>query len=95
MPEIHRRCLFALYKLCGREALVPKSLELPLCCNLDGPPLCRGEFTDVWKGSHDGKDTAVKVLRVGSSNGLEKAKMVSFQWWCLRLVFVTTADCHP
>jgi hypothetical protein len=77
-PEVHRRCLFALYKLCSREALVPRSLELPICCNLSDRPSCRGEFADVWKGFHDGKEVAAKVLRVSLRDDLGKAKRVGF-----------------
>jgi hypothetical protein len=75
-PEIHRRCLFALYRLCSRDALVPKSSEFSLPCNLKDRPLYRGEFADVWKGFHDGKEAAVEVLRVGLSDDLGKAKRV-------------------
>jgi hypothetical protein len=77
-PEIHRRCLSALYRLCGREALIPKSLELPLCCNLKERPLFHGEFADVWKGFHDSKEVAAKVLRVSLRDDLGKAKRVGF-----------------
>jgi len=56
-------CLHCLYRVCGREALVPRSLELPLSYPTD----CHGGFADVWKGRHDGREVAVKVLRVYSS----------------------------
>jgi hypothetical protein len=93
-PEIRRRCLSALYRLCGREALIPKSLELPLCCNLKERPLCHGEFADVWRGSLNGKEVAAKVLRVGMSDDLSKVKKVSF-FWRPRIVLLTTPDCLP
>jgi hypothetical protein len=93
-PEIRRRCLSALCGLCSREALVPESLVLPLCCNLEDRPLYHGEFEDVWKGFLDGKEVAVKILRVGLSDDLSKVKRVSVFWYS-RFVFMTAPDCLP
>ena len=41
-----------------------------------GDPLCRGEFGDVWKGKHDGREVAAKVLRVYQTCDFKKVKKV-------------------
>ena len=53
---------------------------IPLCHNPEENPLCHGEFTDVWKGQHQGRDVAAKVLRVCTIDDLEKIKRVG-RWW--------------
>jgi hypothetical protein len=77
-PEIRRRCLSTLSALCSREALVPRSLELPPCYDSNEPPLHHGESADLWKGNYHSGEVAVKVLRVGSKDNLEKVKKVNF-----------------
>ena len=57
-----------MYKLCGRQALLPRSLAIPLCYNPEESPLCHGGFADVWKGRHNNRAVAAKVLRVYSKN---------------------------
>ena len=69
--------------------LLPRSLAIPLCYDPTGDPLCHGGFADVWKGRHQGRDVAAKVLRVYSKDGFGKAKRVG----CLRYSkFVTRTD---
>ena len=63
-PEIRRECLRSSYKICGREALLPKSLPIPLCYNPLDTPQTRGGLTDVWKGEYKGQEVAAKALRV-------------------------------
>ena len=53
-----------IYIICGRQALLPRSLLIPLCYDPTGDPLCHGGFADVWKGRHQGRDIAAKVLKV-------------------------------
>ena len=64
------------YKICGRQALLPRSLAIPLCYDPTGDPLCHGGFADVWKGRHQDRDVAVKVLRMDSKNNLERTRRV-------------------
>lgn len=66
----------ALYRICGREALLPKSLSIPLCCNTTGTPLCSGGFADVWKGNYDGREVAAKSLRVYRTSDLDEVREV-------------------
>ena len=71
-----------LYDVCGRDALLPRSLELPFSYNTTGDPLVGGGFADVWKGQYQGREVAVKVLRVFKTDDLKKTRKVS----CPRLV---------
>ncbi|KAF9644327.1 kinase-like protein [Thelephora ganbajun] len=73
-PEIRRRCLASLYRICGRQALVPRSLVLPLCYNPKENPLYQGEFTDVWKGKYRGREVAARVLRMSSIDDPERIR---------------------
>ncbi|KAF9643686.1 kinase-like protein [Thelephora ganbajun] len=61
--KIYGRCLHYLYRICGRQALLPKSLAIPLCYNTTEIPHYYGGFSDVWKGQYNGQEVAVKALR--------------------------------
>ena len=39
-------------------------------------PLCNGGFADVWKGQRNGREVAVKVLRVYSTSDFEQIRKV-------------------
>ena len=59
--------------------MIPRSLVIPLCYNPMEDPLsyCEyGGFGYVWKGKHDGKEVAAKVLRVYSTCDLEEVQQV-------------------
>ncbi|KAF9643032.1 kinase-like protein [Thelephora ganbajun] len=72
--QIYKRCLRYLYRICGRHALLPKSLQIPLCYDLAKPAHYCGGFADVWKGQHDGLDVAAKTLRVCLADDFEKIR---------------------
>jgi len=74
---IHRKCLISLHSICGRRAILPKSLLISLGYNPMEIPLYHGGFADVWKGTYQGRDVAVKVLRIYSRNDFYLAKRVS------------------
>ena len=63
--------------MCGRQALLPKSLKIPICYKPSDVPLYRGGFADVWKGEHKGRHVAVKVLKVYSTDEIGKVTSVS------------------
>ena len=63
--------------MCGNLALLPSSLQIPLCYDSSGRALYSGGYADVWKGQHQGYGVAVKVLRVYSSSDFDKIKSVS------------------
>lgn len=72
LAQMRRKCLSALCKICGRQALLPRSLKMPLCHDRSGTPQYHGGFADVWMGEHKGRKVAVKVLRVYSTSDFEK-----------------------
>jgi len=76
-PRLRRKCLSALCRICGRQASLPRSLQIPLCYDRLDNPLYRGGYADVWKGQHQGFNVAVKVLRVYSTSDFEKITSVS------------------
>ena len=63
-PQIRRKFLYTVSRVCDRQALVPRSLEIPLCYDPRENPVCSGGFSDVWKGRYNGRDVAAKVLRL-------------------------------
>ena len=71
-----KKCLKTLRKICGDQALLPNSLQIPLCYNPSDNALYSGGYADVWKGQHQGYSVAVKVLRVYSTSNFEKIKNV-------------------
>ena len=56
--------------------MIPRSLVIPLCYDPMGDPLCHGEFGDVWKGKHDDREVAAKVLRVYQTSDFKKVAKV-------------------
>ena len=75
-PETRKECSRTIHSICGRQALLPRSLEIPPCYDSTEDPLCHGEFADVWKGHHQGREVAAKVFRVYKKNGLEQVRRV-------------------
>ena len=57
---------------------------IPLFYDPTGDPLCHGEFGDVFKGKHDGREVVAKVLRVHQTSDLRKvAKVGSWLIMCI------------
>ena len=69
--------LATLCKICEHQALLPRSVKIPLCYDRTGTALYRGGYTDVWKGEHEGREVAVKVLMVYMTSNLGKITQVS------------------
>ena len=67
-----------LYKTCSRLALIPRSLEVEVHCDQNDYPAFPGGFADVWKGHHDGREVALKVLRVFSTSDFEQIRKVRY-----------------
>ncbi|KAF9780834.1 kinase-like domain-containing protein, partial [Thelephora terrestris] len=64
--------LKSLYGLCAGHSLLPRSLRIELGDSLTGTPLYYGGFGDVWKCEHQGRQVAVKVLRMYANKDLRK-----------------------
>ena len=79
LPRLRWKCLSALCRICGRQALLPRSLQIPTCYNRSKTPLYRGGFADIWKGEYESRHVAVKVLRVYSTSEIGKITSVSLQ----------------
>jgi len=77
-PEIRTRCLRSLYSICGRQALLPRSLAIPIRYNSNEYPLYSGGFADVWKGRYGGQEVAVKVMRMCSQSELGSVRRVCY-----------------
>ena len=67
-----------LCRICSRQALLPRSVQIPLCYNRMDAPLYHGGFAEVWKGEHQGREVAVKVLRVYVTSNIVKITRVGF-----------------
>ncbi|KAF9643880.1 kinase-like protein [Thelephora ganbajun] len=74
--QIYRRCLRYLYRICGHHALLPNSLQIPLCYDPKTTAECGGGFADVWKGKHRDQDVAAKALKVYTSYTTEKFEKI-------------------
>ena len=76
-PGARKNCLKSLYRTCGRHALLPTSLKIPIAFERTGNTLFRGGFADVWKADHCGRDVAIKVIRIYSDSDLQRVIGVS------------------
>ena len=47
-------------------------------------PLARGGYSEVWKGKYQGREVAVKVLKVYQTSDFDKIMRVGHRyiWWC-------------
>lgn len=77
LPQsIQIRCLRTLYRICGLQAILPKSLQIPPCYDPRELPCSCGGFADVWKGEHLGQVVAAKVLRIDNKVNLSRIRKV-------------------
>ena len=72
------RLLRSLYRICGRESILPKFMQIPFCYDQSKTPLCSGGSSDMWKGMYEGKEVAAKVLRTYASRELDVIRKVGF-----------------
>ena len=79
--------------MCGRHALLPTSLKTPISSEQTGNALYRGGSADVWKGVHDGRDVAVKVLRTYTSG--ELLGVIKASCWLCYVPVCLRADSAP
>ncbi|KAF9644225.1 kinase-like protein [Thelephora ganbajun] len=70
-PEIRRKCVHCLVRICGSRALLPKSLQIPLRYDSTKPAHYDDGFVSVWKGQHNGLEVTAKVLKVYPRTDLE------------------------
>jgi len=77
-PGLRGKCLATLCWICGRQALLPSSVQIPLCYNRMDSPRYHGGFAEVWKGEYQGREVAVKVLKVYVTSNLAKIRRVGY-----------------
>ena len=82
-PQLRRKWLRALCRVCGHRALLPRSLQIPLCYDRLQVPQYEGGCADVWMGSHQGRRVAAKVLRVYSTSDFGKIRRVGYLYTTL------------
>ena len=75
-PEYKHRHMTALIKLSKASGLVPECLVLN-GFEVDGDPIARGGFGDVYKGRSRGQEMALKVLRVYQKSDIQKLLKVT------------------
>ena len=76
LPRSRRKCLSILYRICGHQALLPGSLQIPLCYDRSETAPYHGGYADVWKGEHQGRHVAAKVLKVYKTDDPAKIRRV-------------------
>ena len=76
-PQIHRKCLRYLYEICGRQAMLPRSLEVPLCFDPAENPACHDGLVDMWEGQYEGRKVTAQVFRIFPGGDADKIKRVS------------------
>ena len=79
-PAIRKKGLNYLRRVCGRQALLPRSLTIPICYDPTENPLSHGELVDIWKGQYQGQEVAAEVLNLWSWNDPGKVRMVGYRW---------------
>ena len=89
-PLLRRKCLRALCKVCSNHALLPRSVQISLRYNRTDAPRYRGGFGEVWKVEHEGRDVAVKVLKVYVTSDLIKITRVGLQTFEVRVGQLTS-----
>ena len=74
----------SLSKICGRQAFLPRSLDVSFHYNDVEYPMERAGFADVWKGRYRDRDVAVRVHRVNLTGDSIQTMRVSY-WRCSQL----------
>ncbi|KAF9644872.1 kinase-like protein [Thelephora ganbajun] len=68
------KCLRFLCKICGCQSLLPRSLVITASYDRTGVPLGHGGCADVWKGRSQGRDVAIKVLKMYQCSNHEQIR---------------------
>ena len=58
--------------MCASNTLLPRSLRIELCDDPTSVALFRGGFGDVYRRRYQGRDVAVKVLRIYRDTDIPK-----------------------
>jgi len=90
LPQLQQKeCLRALRRICGRQGLLPRSLQISFSYDRSDVAPCGGGFADVWMGDHQGRKVAVKVPRVHTMKNREKVARVGHRCGSLKTVWMS------
>jgi len=69
-----------LCKICSSQALLPRSLQIPLPLFYDGEDAVRyyGGSADVHKSEYQGREVAVKLVKVHADSNFKKITPVGY-----------------
>jgi len=77
MSDLDQLKLFnKLCKTCGRHGVIPKSMQIPDCSNGSVEVECGG-FANISRGMYEGRQVAIKVVRVYVTSDLDVIRSVS------------------
>ena len=77
MPDRERLKLFnKLCKTCSRHRVIPTSMHIPDCSD-DSVEVESGGFADVSRGTYEGRQVAIKVVRAYITDNLDVIRSVS------------------
>jgi len=91
--EVHGSCLRYLHRICGNKALLPRSLEIPLCYNPKGNPVWHNGLADIWKGQYKGQQVTAEVLKPGLRDDPRQIRRVG-RWWSSQLAICINNHPH-
>jgi hypothetical protein len=75
--DLRRKCVRVLRKVCGSEAILPRSCTLSENISKEGDiAFASGGFADIWKGRHNGNRVCIKAFRAYTAEDLYKIKQV-------------------
>jgi len=71
------KCFQGLVKVCGEYGILPSSRIVPgaKVQRVDYTPISPG-LSEVWKGAHEGRSVAIKVIRHRKSDNAQETKAV-------------------
>ena len=70
-----------LYRICGGQALLPRSLEIPLCYDPTENPAFPVGLSDVWEGQHEGQEVSAQIFESFPGDDTEEIMRVG-HWQC-------------
>ena len=77
MSDLDRLRLFnKLCKTCSRHGVIPKSMRIPDCSENSVEVECGG-FANISLGTYEGRQVAIKVIRVYITDDLDVIRSVS------------------
>lgn len=74
--RLRRKCLTYLYRICGHHRLLPSAYRLTATLQKGETPVGSGGFAEVWKGFYNGRQVAIKILRVYETSDIEEVGKV-------------------